>query len=116
MLDQMWHSAGPVKEIAPFQFFLPAEVYLVLPKGSDACVEDGWHSPAPGVKTRKPVIRVSAQMRFPGYLAAAFLFSRLPGDPEPLRMDVSRKAVLLSTSGFSVEFSAEGVEGKQSES
>jgi hypothetical protein len=116
MLDQMWHSAGPVKEIAPFQFLLPAEVCLVLPKGSDACVEDGWHSPAPGVKTRKPVIRVSAQMRFPGYLAAAFLFSRLPGDLEPLRMDVSRKAVLLSTSGFSIEFSTEGVEGNQSES
>lgn len=107
-LDQYWHAGGPVRSVTPELFELPCGVRLALREGSAITLEDGWYSPAPGTKCTRPVIRVSAEARFPAVLAAAFLFS---ADDSPTKLELAQSGggVTLTCAGRNERFAHTGV-------
>lgn len=75
-LDQFWHLA---QLLDPTGLCVSANVRLVLGEGAQAHIEEGWHSPAFGVKLPHPVVRVTVERELPCRLAAVFDFLNQPG-------------------------------------
>lgn len=73
---QHWHAGGDVERIAPGVYRLPGHVQLLLTGAERTDEIEGWISPVPGQKEKRPVIRAESttpQGGAPLLFGAAFL-------------------------------------------
>jgi hypothetical protein len=103
-LEQMWHPGGDVHEIQPFLFELPGQMRLLLPESPRALIEEGWYSSIPGAKESRPVICVSWEGEFPGYLASALLLDPATNGLNALQIQAGPQEVVLTAAGHRARF------------
>jgi Heparinase II/III-like protein/Heparinase II/III N-terminus len=109
VVEQFWHFAAFPQPMAEGRYWICPErrAWLALAPGGQAEItegrEYGWRSPALGLKTPSPVLRVHDKCKLPVRWAAGFGLGG--GQPTALELTVSSDIVSLRLGEVSVRFS-----------
>ena len=107
LVEQFWHAGQPVEPLpggAGFRIGGRAELWICGPPA--AAVEQGWRSPAFGVKVESPVIRVVQRAGGTVYLGAVLALDG--GLPEPPRLIHAADRLEIAAGSASAVFPLDG--------
>ncbi len=71
-IEQFWHVAGAVERLPDGSILLPGGLRMHVSGGQVISMEEGWHSPVPGLKLAHPVLCITVEAELPCRLAAVF--------------------------------------------